>query len=124
MKQRREGRGSWKTKRKFPAAALRGFGEFHGYRIHTVAHAGGAGAVVEDMAKMRVAEAAGNCGADHAQADVRGFRDIFLCDGSPETGPAGAGFELGAGVEQCCVAADAAEDSFGVIVGIFVAVGA
>lgn len=32
------------------ATALRGFGEFHGYRIHTVAQAGGAGAVVEHVA--------------------------------------------------------------------------
>jgi hypothetical protein len=42
------------------------FGEPHGYGIHAVAQACGAGAVVEDVAEVRVAKAAGNGGADHA----------------------------------------------------------
>src|SRR5271155_2106305 len=71
---------------------------------------------------MRVAETAGNCSADHAEADVRGFRNIFFGDGLPETGPAGAGVELGAGVEERGIAPDAAKDAWGVVVGIFVGV--
>src|SRR6202167_2992869 len=73
---------------------------------------------------MRVAEAAGNGGADHAQADIGVFSDIFFGYRRPEAWPAGARVEFGAGVEERGVAADAAENSFGVIIGIFVGVGA
>ena len=82
------------------------------------------GAVVEDVAEMRVAEAAGDGGAFHAEADVARLVDIFFGDGLVKTGPAGAGIELGIGVEQRGVATDAAKNAFGVVVGIFVGVGA
>src|SRR5271170_7186422 len=69
---------------------------------------------------MAVAETAGDFGANHAQAAVCGFAYIFLGNGSPETGPARAGFELGVGVEESGFTADAAEDTLPVGVGIVI----
>jgi hypothetical protein len=101
---------------------LCGFDEAQSDGVHAVAKTGGPRAVCENVAEMRVAEAARDFRAYHAEAAICGFANIFLRDGFPETGPAGAGFEFGAGVEECVVAADAAEDSLLVIVGIFVGV--
>ena len=76
------------------------------------------------MAQVRVTQAARNGCAHHEQAAVGGLQDIFFGNGGPKARPAGAGLELGAGVEQSGVAANAAEDTFLVIVRIFVGVGA
>src|ERR1700679_4140542 len=73
---------------------------------------------------MGFAAAAGYFGAGHAERSVGGLDNIFFGDGLIEAGPAGAGIEFCGGVEKSGVATDAAENSFGVIVGIFVGVGA
>ena len=48
---------------------------------------------------------------------------IFLSDGLPETGPAGAGFEFGFGFEENGVAADAMVQAVGVVIGVFAGAG-
>jgi len=73
------------------------------------------GAVVEDMAEVGVAEAAGDFVARHAETVVGGDKNVFLGDRRPETGPAGAGFEFCGRREKGVVAADAAIESLGVI---------
>jgi len=60
---------------------------------------------------MGVAQAAGDGGAHFHQAAVDGLDDVLFGDGLIKAGPAGAGIELGFGVEQGQVAADAAEDA-------------
>ena len=97
-------------------------GEVQGDGVYAVAEARGRGTVVEDMAEMGVTAATGNFGAHHSEAAVDRFANIFLGDWSPETGPSGAGVELGVGVEQSRVAAHAAEDAFLLPVRIVVGV--
>jgi hypothetical protein len=68
------------------------------------------------MAEVRIAALAGHRNAPHAEADIRTFQDIVFRDRLPEARPTGAGFELGAGVEQDRLATDAIIQSFGVLV--------
>jgi hypothetical protein len=60
------------------------------------------------MAQVRVAAGAKNLGADHAVAAVFMRDDVLLGHGPEKTGPAGAGIELSARLEQRQPAADAA----------------
>src|ERR1700687_2559943 len=92
-------------------AEISGFGEAQGYGVHAIAQAGGRGAVVEYVTQVGIAETARDGGADHAEAGIAGFQNIFFGDGLPETGPAGAGFKLCRGIEERGVAADAAENA-------------
>jgi hypothetical protein len=118
-------REKWGTRLRLPSPEiyLLRFGEAHGYGVHAVSEAGGLGAVIEDVAEVGFAATAGYFGAGHAEGSVGGLNNIFFGDGLVEAGPAGAGIEFGGGVEESGVAADAAENSLGVIVGIFVGVG-
>ena len=79
-------------------------------------------AIVEDVAEMGVTALTGNFGAHHSEATVGGFANILLSYRRPETGPSGAGVELGVGVKQGCVTTDAAEDTLLVRVRIFIGV--
>ena len=79
-------------------------------------------AIVEDVAEMGVTESTGNFGAHHSEAAVGGFANIFLGYWCPETGPSGAGVELGVGVKQGGVTTDAAEDTLLARVRIFIGV--
>src|SRR5580692_7710093 len=83
-----------------PAAAkISGFGETESHRIHTIPQSGRSGTVVENMTEMRIAQAAGDSSAHHAeQADVTGFQNIFFGDSLPETRPAGAGVKFAGGI--------------------------
>jgi hypothetical protein len=81
------------------------------HRVDAVAQPGGFRAVVEDVPQVRVAAAAGDGGALHAEAAVGRFDDILRRDRFPEAGPAGVRFELGRRGKQRRVAADAAEQS-------------
>jgi hypothetical protein len=87
------------------------FYEVHGRRVHAVAEAGGRWSVVEDVPQVGVALATGNCGAFHAERVITSLDDVLLGDGLVEAGPASSGIELGVGVKEGVVAADAAKDS-------------
>jgi hypothetical protein len=65
---------------------------------------------------------AGNFRAHHSEATVGGFANIFLGYWCPETGPSGAGVELGVGVKQGGVTTDATEDALLVCVRIVIGV--
>ena len=80
--------------------------------VHAVAETGGLGAVVEDVAEVRVTFCARDGGADHTERNVANLSNIFPGDRLPEARPSGAGIEFGAGVEERIVAADAAVDAF------------
>ncbi len=87
------------------------FDEAHGCGVHAVAQTGGSGAIVEGVAEMRVAEAAGDGGTDHHQASIDLIDYVFFRDGLPEAGPAGARIEFGVGAEEGEIAADAAKEA-------------
>ena len=106
------------------ADILRCFGETHCYGIHAIAQAGWRRAVIEYVAEVGFAAAAGNFCAGDAEAAIDFFDEIFFGDGLIETRPAGTGIEFGGGVEKSGVTADAAENSLGMIVGILIGVGA
>src|SRR5262245_24252553 len=74
--------------------------QLQGGRIDAVAQAGGAGAVVEDVAEMAVAFRAQRLGADHAVADIALFVDMAVDGRRGETRPAAAGIELGIRFKQ------------------------
>src|SRR5208337_1451914 len=93
-------------------------------RVHAVAQAGGLGAVVEDVAQVRVALGAQHFVAGHTDAAVGLVLHVLLGDRLPEAGPAGAGVELGRRAEQRVLAADAAEDPLGVQVPVLAGEGA
>src|ERR1700676_764246 len=76
-------------------------------RIDAVAQAGGAGAVVEDVAEMAVALRAQHFGADHAVADVALFVNVVLRRRLGKARPAAAGIEFGIRFEQRLSAAGA-----------------
>ena len=63
------------------------------------------------MAQMRVALTAQHFCAVHEEAHIGLFSDVVVHGGLPETGPSGAGFELGAGFEQGQRAEPAGVDS-------------
>jgi hypothetical protein len=64
-------------------------------------------AIGEDMAEMCVAELAAYGSAQHTEAGVALFHDVFFGDGRPEAWPASAGLELRVRAEQRSIAADA-----------------
>src|ERR1700730_98047 len=103
----REGEEDFEKMRKFRVQKLTileveisGFNEAQGYGVHAIAQAGGRGAVVEYMTQVSIAETARDGVADHAEAGIAGFQNIFFGDGLPETGPAGAGFKLFGGIKE------------------------
>src|SRR5580698_36198 len=91
----------------FRSRRLRELHKVHCCRVHAVAQAGWPRAVIEHMAEVRVAAAAGDGGAVHSHAGIVSFDNVLARDGLPEAGPAGAGLELGGRVEYRRVAADA-----------------
>src|SRR5215469_7462108 len=60
------------------------------------------------MAQVSIATAAGHGSAHHAEARVAQLFYVLLRDRLPEARPAGTGLELGIGVEQRRITADAA----------------
>src|SRR5215467_3493836 len=75
--------------------------------IHAIAQTGRTWAVVEYMAKMRVAALAGYCDALQAEGAVLALGHVVARDRPPEARPARTGVELGARVEQLRSTADA-----------------
>ena len=67
---------------------------------------------------MRIASSAQNLVSGHPQGAVRLNRDILFCDGLPEARPAGAGFELGPGIEKNRITADAMIQPVRVVAGV------
>src|SRR5207249_5652747 len=78
----------------------------------------------EDMAQMALAARAMDLGAGHEEAAIALGFDEPLIGRLPEAGPAGAGFELGPGIEHWRTAAHAGIDAIFVMVGIDAAEGA
>src|SRR5262245_59135806 len=64
---------------------------------------------------MSVAATAGDRGAVHSVALVGGLDDVLFRNRGPAAGPARARLELGAGIVQGSIAADAAEDAFAML---------
>ena len=85
-------------------------------RIHAVAEMRRLRPVIENVSEVSVTLGAGNCGADHAVGQVSLLRDVFLGDRRPETRPARSRVEFRRRVEQRVVTANAAVDSFVVLV--------
>src|SRR5579863_6504303 len=73
---------------------------------------------------MRVTAPARNCRSRHSETVVGGFQNVFFRNRRPKTWPARTRLELGAGIEQGRVAANAAKNTIRVFVWIFVRVGA
>src|SRR5687768_3964620 len=88
-------------------------------RVDAVAQPGRRRAVREQVAQVGVAAAASHLDPPHAVAVVLVQPDVLAVDRLPEARPAGARVELGAGVEQRLVAADAVEDAVGLRVPEF-----
>ena len=76
-------------------------------RIEAKAQAGGLRAIFKNVPKMGSAANTFDLGPIHAVAAVGFAQDVFFGDRLKETGPAGAGIELGFGREQREVATDA-----------------
>ena len=70
---------------------------------------------------MSVAASADDFGPDHEESLVFDLSYIGSVDRLPETGPAGARFELGRGIEKGQVAADALVDAVFLIVPVLAA---
>src|SRR5437588_11203173 len=85
-------------------------------RVDAVAQAGGAGAVVEDVAEMAVALRTQHLGADHAVGHVALLVDMAVDGRRRKTRPAAAGIELGVGLEQRLAAAGARIGALAVLV--------
>src|SRR5512147_657122 len=81
---------------------LRGL-ELQGDRVHAVAQAGRARPVVEDVPQVPLAAGAVHLGADREEGLVDLRLDVGRIDGLVEARPAGAGLELGGGVEEAQV---------------------
>src|ERR1700739_264015 len=73
---------------------------------------------------MRGTAPARNCRSRHTETVVGGFQNIRFRNRRPKTWPACTRLELGAGIEQGRVAANAAKNTFRVFVWIFIRVGA
>src|SRR6202046_5032359 len=73
---------------------------------------------------MRVTAPARNCRSLHTETVVGGFQNILFRNRRPKTWPTGTRLELGAGIEQGRVTANAAKHAFRVFVWIFIGVGA
>ena len=69
-------------------------------RVEAVAHARGFRAVGEDVAEVAAASLAADFDAGHAVTDIPNLGDVSRVERGEETRPAGAGFELGVGLEQ------------------------
>mmetsp|Transcript_57661 Transcript_57661/g.135726 ORF Transcript_57661/g.135726 Transcript_57661/m.135726 type:complete len:414 (+) Transcript_57661:2529-3770(+) len=76
-------------------------------RVDAIALPRGCGTVREHMAQMAAAVVAAHLHAHHAMAAVDDALDDLAVDRRPVAGPAAAGVELGAGLEQRRAAADA-----------------
>ncbi len=74
--------------------------EVDGHAVDAVADARLRGPVVEHVALVRAALAAGDLGPHHAVADVTVLGERVLRDGAVERRPPAVGLELGAGLEQ------------------------
>ncbi|MFZ0882805.1 MAG: hypothetical protein WAN14_05365 [Candidatus Acidiferrales bacterium] len=72
---------------------------------------------------MRLTAPARNCRSDDTETVVGGFQNILFRNRCPKTWPACTRLELGAGIEQGRVAANAAKNAFRVFVWIFIRVG-
>src|SRR6185369_13803636 len=97
--------------------------QVEGSRVHAVAQAGGAGAVVEDVAEVATAAAAQDLGAHHPEGAVLVVLHRLGPDRLPEAGPAGSGVELGVAREQLLPAGGADEDARPVVVPVGVGEG-
>src|SRR5262249_47620926 len=86
---------------------------------HAVAQTGWTGAVLEHMAEVRAAAAAGHLSPLHAITAVFMQFNIFFRDRLPKTGPARSGFKFGIRYEQRCSAAHAAIKALFVVVPVF-----
>src|SRR5271157_1015727 len=83
--------------------------ESQGHAVHAIAESGRFWSVVENVAKVTVAPAAGHRGADHSVGPVVvGIHRIV--ERRPEARPAGAAVELGRGREKVGGAAGAGEN--------------
>src|SRR5258708_39756457 len=71
------------------------------------------------MPQMRVALRAEHLGAAHSVSAIDARLHVRIVHRRPETGPTGAGIELGAGAEQFVIAADAAIGAVVVQVPVF-----
>lgn len=69
---------------------LTGLDELQGRGIHAITQVCRLGAVVKDMAEMRLALGAGDFRPSLPQAGVHGGSDIFFRNRRPETWPSGA----------------------------------
>jgi len=67
--------------------------------VHAITEAGGAGAVIENVAEVGVAETAGDFVTDMRDCCQR-KQKCFLRDWRPEAGPAGARFKFCVRVER------------------------
>ena len=112
---------AWSWFRTWPSsfAPLLNLLEIQRRRVHAVALLGRLGAVVEDVAQVRIALAAQHLHAPHAVAGVRLHPDVFRRYGRPEAGPSGARIVLGVRMEQRRAAADALVRAGFVIVPMF-----
>src|ERR1039457_6990039 len=93
-------------------------------RVHAVAQAGGLGAVIEEVAQVRVTLDAPHLRALHADAAVGVDLDVLFGNGRPEAGPAGARVELSLRAEQGILAAHATENPLGVQLPVLAGEGA
>src|SRR5580704_15405954 len=64
------------------------FNESERQRVHAITESGWFGAVVEDMAQMRVTQSARNRCTSHIERRVGAFVHILLGNWLPEAGPA------------------------------------
>src|SRR5204863_8826457 len=92
--------------------------------VHAIALASWSGAVVEDVAEMRLAARAEYFGARHAVRAVGVLGDGALCNRRVEAGPARPGIEFGFRVEQILSADGAAVDAGAVFVPVLSGEGA
>ena len=88
----------------------------HRCRVHAITQTGRTGTVIEDVAKMRVALAAGDSRALHPYAHISRLDDILLGDRLPEAWPSRARLKLGFRTKDGIIAADATIETVIVIV--------
>jgi diguanylate cyclase (GGDEF)-like protein/PAS domain S-box-containing protein len=101
------------TQRAGGVSAGRSRDEPQGDRIHAIAQASGARAIVEHVPEVAVAACAADGGARHAKTAVAKLDHVAAGNRLPEAGPAGAGVEFGGRIVQRRPAGDAAEQALG-----------
>jgi hypothetical protein len=84
-----------------------GFCKPHRDGIHAIAQTGRARAIIENVAKVRLAATGRSGGALHTETVVADLYDVFFGDRFPKTRPACAGFEFRRRTKKRCVAANA-----------------